>query len=260
MRDIRVHLDPALTGRALACGQRVELPAAAAQHLTRVLRLRDGATLTVFDGRGGEYAATLQLGLRGAAQVDVGEHRAIERESRVRIMLLQGLARGERMDWIIQKATELGVAAIMPIASQRSVVQLESERGDRRLQHWRAIALAACEQCGRNTPPTLEAARSLAEALACVAAEPLRLLLEPTAEQTLQDALSAPSGGPAGEVDEPRRVVLLVGPEGGWDPLELALAHAAGCRAVRLGPRVLRTETAGLAALVAVQCLAGDFT
>ena len=259
MREVRVHLDPALTGTALASGRRVELPSAAAQHLTRVLRLRDGATLTVFDGSGGEYRATLLLGTRGAAAVEVQAHHAIERESRLRITLLQGLARGERMDWVIQKATELGVASILPVASQRSVVQLEAERGDRRVQHWRAVAAAACEQCGRNTPPRLAAPQSFADALAAVADMPLRLLLEPDAERGLGQALGEMPGAHPSAL-EPARVALLVGPEGGWEDTALALAREAGWVTVRLGPRVLRTETAGLAALAALQCLAGDFT
>lgn len=252
MREVRVHVDPVLTGATLASGRRVELPAAAALHLTRVLRLRDGATLTVFDGRGGEYGATLHLGHRGAAIVEVGEHRAIERESPLRITLLQGLARGERMDWVIQKATELGVAAIVPVASQRSVVQLEAERGDRRLQHWRAVAAAACEQCGRNTPPHIGAPRNFSEALAEVATFPLRIVLEPDSGRALGEVLGGRRGGAT-------ELALLVGPEGGWDALEIALAGEAGCVTASLGPRVLRTETAGLAALAALQCLAGDF-
>lgn len=250
MREVRVHVDPVLTGATLASGRRIELPVQAAQHLTRVLRLRDGATLTAFDGRGGEYRATLHLGNRGAAAIEVHEHRPTERESALRITLLQGLARGERMDWVIQKATELGVAAIVPVASNRSVVQLEAERGDRRVQHWRAVAAAACEQCGRNSPPRIDAPQDFSAALASVADLPLQLLLEPGSGRALREVL--------GE-RPPKALALLVGPEGGWDELEIELARQAGCATVQLGPRVLRTETAGLAALAAVQCLAGDF-
>jgi len=264
MREVRVHVDPAITGTALASGRRIELPAAAALHLTRVLRLRHGASLTVFDGQGGEFAATLHLGSRGAAAVEVKEHRVIEQESPLRITLLQGLARGERMDWVIQKATELGVAAIIPVASQRSVVQLEAERGDRRLQHWRAVAAAACEQCGRNTLPRIDAPRDFSDALAAVADLPLRLLLEPGAGRRMSEVVLGKVVPHAESrnretVGEPVALALLVGPEGGWDESEIALAGQAGCTAVRLGPRVLRTETAGLAALAALQCLAGDF-
>ena len=247
MREVRVHLD-----LPLASGRRIALPPQAAQHVTRVLRLRSGAALTVFDGRGGEYAATLELAGRGAATVEIGEHRVIERESPLRITLLQGLARGERMDWVVQKATELGVQRIVPVATARSVVQLDAERGSKRTDHWLAVAAAACEQCGRNTLPEIAAPLALEAALREAAATGLRLALHPDSGESLRNVL---------EVDPARpEVALLIGPEGGLDEAEIALTMQAGFRVVHLGPRVLRTETAGVAALAALQCLAGDLT
>lgn len=245
MRDTRVYV-----AAPLAQGRTLDLPAQAAQHLTRVLRLRDGTSITAFNGSGGEYRSTLRLPGRGAAQIEVHEFLAIERESPLRITLLQALARGEKMDWVIQKATELGVTAIVPVATERAVVQLDAERSDKRVQHWQAIAAAACEQCGRNTLPRIEVPRELDEALPGVAALRQRLVLDP------RGALPLPS---AVDLQDAAEVAVLVGPEGGFAEAELELAVRAGFKAIRLGPRVLRTETAGLAALAALQCLAGDF-
>jgi 16S rRNA (uracil1498-N3)-methyltransferase len=247
MREVRVHLD-----LPLASGRRIALPPQAAQHVMRVLRLRSGAALTVFDGRGGEYTATLELAGRDTATVEIGEHRSIERESPLRITLLQGLARGERMDWVVQKATELGVRRIVPVATARSVVQLDTERGSKRTDHWLAIAAAACEQCGRNTLPEIAAPLSFEAALRETAAIELRLALHPDSWESLRTVLGAHAARP--------ETVLLIGPEGGLDETEIALARQGGFRVAHLGPRVLRTETAGIAALAALQCLAGDLT
>jgi len=245
VRDTRIHI-----AGSLSPGRRIALPAQAAQHVTRVLRLREGAELTVFDGAGGQYRSTLQMSARGEATVEIHEHSELERESPLRITLLQGVARGERMDWIVQKSTELGVTAIWPVATARSVVQLDADRSDKRLQHWEAVAASACEQSGRNTLPQIAGPRDFAAAMREAASIPCRLLLEPRGGEALQTALGATP--PAG-------IALLVGPEGGLDETEVELAHQAGFRPVRLGPRVLRTETAGPAALAALQCLAGDF-
>jgi 16S rRNA (uracil1498-N3)-methyltransferase len=245
MREIRVHVDSALEP-----GRRVTLGNQAAQHVTKVLRLRDGAPLTVFDGRGGEYQATLRLSGREAI-IEVGEHQLIERESPLRLILLQALARGERMDFVIQKATELGVHRIIPVAAARSVVQLDADRGDKRTHHWQAVAAAACEQSGRNTLPIIDTPLSFELALSAVSHVDCRLLLLPEASASLASALTG--------TDPPREIALLVGPEGGLEETEVERALEVGFRAARLGPRVLRTETAGLAALSALQCLAGDF-
>lgn len=229
----------------------MELPAAASQHLLAVLRLRIGAPLVVFDGRGGEHPARLIAAGRGSARIEVGEHRPVERESALSVTLLQGLARGERMDLVVQKATELGVARVIPVAAARSVVQLAEARAGKRVAHWQAVAVAACEQCGRNRVPEITAPLPLVEACRSAAADPA----------TLCWVLDAEDGAPLAAHPPPRggRVALLIGPEGGLTDEELEIAALTGFKRMRLGPRVLRTETAGPAALAALQTLAGDF-
>lgn len=246
MRSPRIFVDG-----PLAAGQQTGLPAAASQHLLAVLRLRVGAPLVVFDGRGGEHPARLLEAGRGGARIEVGEHRAVERESPLTVTLLQGLARGERMDTVVQKATELGVARIVPVAAARSVVQLAEARAGKRVAHWRAVAVAACEQCGRNRVPEITAPMDLVEACRLAAAEAATRLWALDAEGGMPLAAAPPSRGD--------RVALLVGPEGGLADDELETAALIGFKRLRLGPRVLRTETAGPAALAALQALAGDF-
>ena len=251
MREIRIYVD-----EALHSGVSLRLPKAAAEHIVRVLRLRVGAALTLFNGRGGEFAATLSALESRVAVVEVGLQRAIERESPLGITLLQGLSRGEKMDWVVQKATELGVRRIVPVASERSVVQLEEKRAERRVEHWRDIAIAACEQCGRNRLPEVMAPLALVEACAvALAAAPeqsTRVLLLPESELSLsQVAAERGHGG--------HELALLVGPEGGFTAAEVAIANRAGFVGARLGPRVLRTETAAVAALAALQVFRGDF-
>lgn len=247
MREIRVHV-PA----PLASGLRLQLPVAAAAHVARVLRLAAGDALALFDGRGAEHEARIEAIKGGRVEVLVGARRAgtAGRESPLRVTLLQALARGEKMDWVLQKATELGVARIAPVATGRSVVQLDGERADKRLAHWQGVVAAACEQCGRNVLPEVLAPAPLAAACAALPAG-LRLVLSPEAALPLVSALAAR--------EAPRdSVTLLIGPEGGLDAGELELAARAGFVAVTLGPRVLRTETAAIAALGILQALAGD--
>jgi len=237
----------------LAAGDTRLLPEQVAAHVARVLRARAGESLTLFDGRGGEYDATILQIDRAGVRVQVELRRALERESPLRVTLLQALARGERMDLIVQKATELGVAAILAWSAERSVVKLDGAGLARRCEHWRAIAISACEQCGRNRVPAIEAVADLAGACARVDAAGLRLLLAPDAPGTVtsmaQQAL-------------PQRpdIMLAIGPEGGFSDAEMALAASHGFQSCRLGPRVLRAETAPLAALAALQAVAGDFT
>ena len=243
MRTTRIFVDLELT-----VGQTLILPAAPSAHILKVLRLRPGTTLTLFNGRGGEFAAELQGSSKTGAEVKVSAHENVERESPLHLTLLQGVARGERMDFIVQKATELGVQRIVPLSCEFSVVRLEAAALRRRVEHWRAIAIAACEQSGRNRLPLIEPIGELAEAGADHAATAgLRSMLVPQAPDSL-----------AGLARGLQSAVLLIGPEGGLSGREQLLAQRSGFRACRLGPRILRTETAPLAALAVLQTLAGD--
>jgi 16S rRNA (uracil1498-N3)-methyltransferase len=174
--------------------------------------------------------------------------RAVDRESPLRIVLLQALARGEKMDWIVQKATELGVAAIVPVDSERSEVRLDAARADRRVAHWRSVAASACEQSGRARLPSLVAPVLLTQAGAACVPGGLRLMLDPDAAQAIRTLPDT------GEQD----IAIAIGPEGGWSPRDLRGLAAVGFAGVRLGPRILRTETAGLAAIAALQSRFGD--
>jgi 16S rRNA (uracil1498-N3)-methyltransferase len=246
MRLRRLYLATAFDG-----GARLALAPAAANHLTRVLRMQGGDALSVFDGAGREHRARIASvhGLR--VEIEVGEALPPLPESPLAITLAQGVSRGERMDYAIQKATELGVARIVPLLMARSVVRLDARQAAARLEHWRGVAIGACEQCGRATLPLLETPRPLADYLAAVAgsASPgsLRLVLLPGA-----------GSGPAALPAPLAAIELLIGPEGGLDPAETALVQAAGYRGLRLGPRILRTETAAAAAIAALQALRGD--
>jgi 16S rRNA (uracil1498-N3)-methyltransferase len=236
------------------------LPSGASAHVAKVLRLRAGAELTLFDGRGGEYQATmLALERRGAVRVRIGTHRALEREAPVAITLLQCLVRGERMDLIVQKATELGVAAIVPVDSRHGLVRLEPAAAARRQQHWLAVAIGACEQCGRNRLPELQAVQSFERACEQIEATGApatgtRLLLDPTGTQSFAQALQVHAAAP-----RIPQLTLLLGPEGGLSDDERSQAQQHGFAICQLGPRILRAETAPLAALATVQALLGDF-
>lgn len=240
----RFHCSPPLSPGAL-----VALPEGAAHHALRVLRMKSGDRLVLFDGQGGEWQATLKVGAGGTAQALIEAFNDVERESPLAITLAQALPAGDKMDWIVEKCVELGVAAIQPLAAKRSVIRLSAERMARRLAHWNAIAVAACEQCGRNHVPPVAPVIDLPQYLAQAAAHnALSLILAPGAGRRLE-TLPRPSGP----------VIVLVGPEGGWEAGELEAARAAGFMALGLGPRILRTETAGIAALAALQALWGDF-
>lgn len=223
----------------------VMLPDALAHHAMRVLRLSPGTQVSLFDGHGGERLARLvPVGKACEAHIEQGLER--ECESPLRLVLVQALASADKMDWVVQKAVELGVSAIQPVAAERSVLRLAGERAVKRVEHWGQVAISACEQSGRNRVPPVAPVMTVAGYLAAHR-EVEKLVFDPTATGRFADI-----GRPRGERH------ILVGPEGGWSPQELAACAAAGCIPASLGPRVLRTETAGLAALAASQALWGD--
>lgn len=244
MRVIRAFVE-----RVLTTGQTVELPDDAAAHLVRVLRLREGDTCVLFNGDGFDHDARLvKVGKRGASAEIVGT-RAVNVESPLRITLVQGIARGEKMDWILQKATELGVAGIVPVSSDRSEVRLDAERAAKRHAHWRSVVVSACEQSWRARVPGVAAPQSLVAALEALPSAGTRWLLDPDATGGIATlAADAASNG----------LVLAIGPEGGWSANDRAALVAAGFGGLRLGPRILRTETAGVAAIAALQARFGD--
>lgn len=243
---------PRFAGTRLYCdlplspGAEIALPEAAARHAVTVLRLQVGDTLRLFNGAGGEYGASLVAANKREARVRVFEFHAEERESPVDITLALGISAGERMDYSLQKATELGVAAIQPLATERSVVRLAGERADRRLQHWQHVVIAACEQCGRNRVPAVAAVQPVFHYLAQIDRGKQLLMLSPHADTPLKRMAPAAAA------------VLLIGAEGGLAPAECEAAAAHGFQAVKLGPRILRTETAPVAALSVLQALWGD--
>jgi 16S rRNA (uracil1498-N3)-methyltransferase len=242
MRTTRLYLD-----RPLSTGQTVELDERAHRHAVQVLRLRPGAELTLFNGRGGEYRAVLTEAKRRASTVTITGVDERDTQSGLDITLVQGVSRGDRMDYSLQKATELGVRTIEPVLTRRSQVPGDLRRLDNRLEHWRGVLISACEQCGRNDLPALEPVRSFPQWLADSRTDGHALVLDPRADTGLA-GLAAP-GGP---------VSLLIGPEGGLDESETGAARQHGFTPVRLGPRILRTETAGVAALAVIQALWGD--
>lgn len=234
----------------LATGECGDLPERVAQHAVKVLRLRCGDALTLFNGAGGEYTARIVDVDRARVSVEVLDWHGSECESPLSITLVQALQAGEKMDLTVQKAVELGVHRIVPVVSRRSVLRLEGERARRRLEHWCGVVAAACEQCGRNRLPEVVLPERLEHWLTrkCQAGV-VRLLLAPAAGRSLAKLPGPPAGG---------SVELLIGAEGGLAPEETQLAALADFLPVRLGPRILRTETAGLAALAAIQFLWGD--
>ena len=228
----------------LSLGQH-ELPEAQAHYIGRVLRHAAGDAVQLFDGSGQEFLGELVEVGKKNVRVELRESFAGLAESPLRLHLGQGLSRGERMDWAIQKATELGAARITPIVSERCEVRLKDERADKRTAHWRQIAISACEQCGRSVLPQIDAPISLAEWLQATEAD-LKLVLHPVAEPLASHA-------------RPGSLAFLIGPEGGLSDAEVEQARAAGFHAARLGPRVLRTETAPVVSLSVAQQLWGDF-
>ncbi len=217
------------------------------RYLAKVLRLESGAPLTLFDGRGGEYACTIEAARRDGVTIRVNRHVDRDVESPLQTTLAQGISRGERMDYTLRKAVELGVSTIQPLFTEYCQVQLKEERLAKRLRHWQGVVNAACEQSGRNKVPEVLTPTPLSDYISTLP-QGLRLLLDPAAETRLRDL-----------ADPGSAITLFAGPEGGLSRTEIELLTNHGCIGVRLGPRVLRTETAALAALAALQNLWGDF-
>ena len=248
MRVTRVYVETELTS-----GNAVELPAETAAHLAKVLRARSGDELILFNGDGREFSGSIEAVRGSRVSAFVGDARPVNRESPLAITLVQCVPRGDRMDFIVQKATELGVARIVPVLSQRSVVRLDKAQAESKAVHWRAVAVSACEQCGRNRLPAIEAAQPLLSYLGESApGSGLRLVLEP--ESAPQRTLAAQSPGGT----EVLAAEIAIGPEGGFASDELEAFRVAGFSQVGLGPRILRTETAAIAALVWLQARFGD--
>jgi 16S rRNA (uracil1498-N3)-methyltransferase len=236
----RFHCATSLNG-----GQSLALPAGAARHV-QVLRLQPGAAITLFNGQGGEFRAMVERIGRSDVQVRIESHDPIERETRRPIHLALGMPANERMDWLVEKATELGAASIQPLVAERTVVRLKGERADRKQAHWQGIAVAACEQCGRNRVPPVHVPMELAAWLQALQqrADVHRQGDERWVLSLAADAQGLPTPNPPGA-----SLTLLSGPEGGLSPAEETAARNAGFKPITLGPRVLRAETAPLAAL-----------
>ncbi|MES9877656.1 MAG: 16S rRNA (uracil(1498)-N(3))-methyltransferase [Candidatus Sedimenticola sp. PURPLELP] len=242
MREYRIY-----TQQSLNPGNRVMLEEGPARHLVQVLRLKAGAELTLFNGKGSEFSARIGTIGKRSVEVEVLEQTARETEPTLQISLGIGISKGERMDFAVQKAVELGVTEITPLVTERCVVRLSRERMEKRCNHWRQVAVSACEQSGRCFVPAINTARKLQDWIES-SDDLAGLLLDHRSEQTLQH-LPVPTSG----------VRLLVGPEGGLSEDERSQALRHQFTEVRLGPRVLRTETAPLAAIAAIQTLWGDF-
>ncbi len=229
-------------------GNEYVLPELVAHHALRVLRLAVGDRIVLFTGDGGQFAATLVRADKRDAVACIDAFDSTERESPLAVTLVQGIAANDAMDHAVRRAVELGAAAIQPVLTTRSARVPDGERGEKRLAHWRQIVVAACEQCGRNRIPQVLAVMTLESWLAGRDPEAAGLVMTPTADVAIAAA------------PQPRdRFDLLVGPEGGLAPDEIALAQRSGMTAIRLGPRVLRAETAALASLAAINALWGDF-
>ena len=243
MRTIRIHVD-----QPLAIDATVNLPPSASEHVGRVLRMVVGDALVLFNGDGSDYPATVVAVGKREVQVRVQTAEPLHNESPLALTLAQGVARGDKMDLVVQKATELGVVRIVPLLTERSDVRLDAARAEKRLLHWRAVAASACEQCGRARVPDVLPAMPLSAWLAALTDDSrVRLALLPRGEQAARDLRFGAAGG-----------ILVAGPEGGLGDGDVAALAAAGFGGLKLGPRILRTETAGLAALAALQALHGD--
>jgi 16S rRNA (uracil1498-N3)-methyltransferase len=244
MRIPRIYVD-----QPLHPGIGVLLPEQSGEHLARVLRLERGHPLIVFNGDGREYDAELSSIAKRVVTAEIKNGRDVDREAPLKLTLAQGIARGEKMDWILQKATELGVTRIVPLVTERTEVKLDEERTPRRMAHWTSVIIGACEQSGRTYLPELEPPQRIDRWLSALDdTSQARLALMPGGETSLRDIPKIANGA-----------ILVVGPEGGLSDNDAGLLKQCNFFGLRLGPRVLRTETAGLAAIAAIQTIAGDF-
>jgi len=231
-------------------GDTLELPPEAAHHANRVLRLRVNDPVQLFDGKGNALDATISEISGKRVMLDRLKPCAAETERRLHIILAQAMCSSEKMDWVVQKATELGIAEIQPVQTQRSVAKLSGERIEKRTEHWRSVTIAACEQCGRNLLPQVHAPQEFSTWLAQMRSAPgAKFILQPESATALHQ-----------QPHPPGKVTLLIGPEGGFNADEALMAHQVGFVPILLGPRVLRTETAALAGISALQTLWGDFS
>jgi 16S rRNA (uracil1498-N3)-methyltransferase len=255
MRMTRVFIDGELQP-----GNIVELARNTASHLAKVLRARSGDELVLFNGDGREFAASIESVRGSRVSASVISARSVDRESPLKVTLLQCVPRGDRMDFVVQKATELGVERIVPVLSQRSVVRLDADQAASKQAHWLAVAVSACEQCGRNRLPSVEAPQLLLNYLGAMAPRKasgaLRLILEPEGADPKSGARSIDVAGSAAII----RAEIAIGPEGGFSPEEHDAFHLLAFAPLGLGPRVLRTETAAIAAIVMLQTRFGDMS
>ncbi|MEO8671294.1 MAG: 16S rRNA (uracil(1498)-N(3))-methyltransferase [Tahibacter sp.] len=243
MRIPRIYVQDALHS-----GMTITLPEQAGEHVVRVLRLEPGFSILLFNGDGFDYAAELVSVARRAVSARVGVRHAMAHESPLRVTLVQGIARGDKMDWILQKSTELGVEQVIPVFTDRTEVKLDEERAERRTAHWQQVVIAACEQCGRSRVPRVSAPLRLSAWASALGESPgQRLALMPEGALRARDIEW-----------HSESAWLVVGPEGGLSDKDVAILTQAGFRGLGLGPRILRTETAGIAALTVLQTLRGD--
>lgn len=242
MATTRIYVDADLTN-----GKTFELPETAGHHVARVLRMRISDPLILFNGLGGEYGAKILSIHKSSVKVEVSFFSDIERESSLHIKLGQALSKGEKMDFTIQKAVELGVSSIVPLITSYSNVRLDEKRLQKKHEHWQKVIISACEQCGRNRIPELSPAMKLDHWLRNDQAE-LKLILVPDADQTLSDLNT-----------KPQTISLIIGPEGGLSRSEIRDLENNNYSAIQLGPRILRTETAALATIAALQNQLGNY-
>lgn len=251
MRNTRVYTDQRLS-EALEKGQLIRLEPMGSAHIIKVLRMRAGAQVTVFNGDGFDYSAEIEIPKPEAAELRIIRKRINQAESGLKITLIQALCRGEKMDWVLEKATELGVHRIVPVQTERTEVQLDVDRALKRLQHWQRVVISACEQCGRARVPEILPLLDLDARLALRPVTGLAWVLEPNSASFIQQIKSFDPLKSNAEVH------VAIGPEGGFSDRDLAQLAAAKFQAVSFGPRILRTETAGVTALAILQSQWGD--